>query len=255
MWINGLTIEYNNLLSRFRKIPCIIDWMVAMKILCFGDSLTRGVSFVNGRLRILKNNYPNVLQDLFNKTNKGDEDIQVINKGVFNDNSNLLIERLELDVIREKPEFVIIEIGGNDCDFTWTEVSQKPNENHEATVPLERYISNLVSIVEKVRKEGITPILSTLPPLDPVRYYQRITRNFSSQVSNWICKAGGIEYWHSKYNRAIKKVAEELDVKLIDVRNAIQCAGDINNLISDDGIHLTERGYEVFATEIFQKVY
>lgn len=226
-----------------------------MKILCFGDSLTRGVSFVNGRLKILKKNYPNVLQDLFKKANKGDEDIQVINKGVFNDNSNLLIERLELDVIKEKPDFVIIEIGGDDCDFAWPEVSQQPNDDHEATVPLDRYISNLVSIITKVRKEGITPILSTLPPLDPVRYYKRITRNFSSQVSNWICKVGGIEHWHSKYNSAIKKVAEELDVMLIDVRNAIQCAGDLNILISEDGIHLTERGYEVFATEVFHKVY
>ena len=58
-----------------------------MKIICFGDSLTRGVSVVKGRLRILKDNYPAFLQELF--TQKGEKDITVINKGVFNDNSIL----------------------------------------------------------------------------------------------------------------------------------------------------------------------
>ena len=226
-----------------------------MKILCFGDSLTRGVSFINGRLKILKNNYPKILQELLKKSSKGEEDIQVINKGVFNDNSDLLIARLEGDVIEERPDYVIIEIGGNDCDFAWSEVAKKPNDKHDAKVPLDRYISNLKSILIKVKGEGITPILSTLPPLDPVRYYNRITDNFSPQVSNWICKVGGIEHWHSNYNRAIKIVAEELDVLVIDVRHAIKCAGDFKELISDDGIHLTEKGYEVLATEIFQKVY
>ncbi|TKC15329.1 SGNH/GDSL hydrolase family protein [Robertmurraya kyonggiensis] len=227
-----------------------------MKIICFGDSLTRGVSFVKGRLKILKNNYPKVLQELFLNNNKGqyDEDIQIMNKGVFNDNSDLLISRLDRDVIQEKPNYVIIEIGGNDCDFAWAEVAKNPTDLHEATVPVERYINNLKSIVIKIKEAGITPILSTLPPLDPVRYYERITENFSSQVSDWICKVGGIEHWHSSYNRALKKLAEELDVMSIDVRSAIKWAGDFKDLISDDGIHLTEIGYKVFAEEIFQKL-
>ncbi|KAA0547165.1 SGNH/GDSL hydrolase family protein [Bacillus sp. BGMRC 2118] len=226
-----------------------------MKILCFGDSLTRGVSFVNGRLKIMKRNYPAVLLDLLSKTNKGMEEIQVINKGVFNDNSDLLMKRLDRDVIREKPDFVIIEIGGNDCDFAWASVAEKPYAEHEATVPLDRYIHNLEAIITKIRQEGITPILSTLPPLDPVRYYQRITKSFSSQVSEWICKVGGIEFWHSQYNSAVQKVAEDWDVLLIDVREAIKSTGDLKSLISEDGIHLTEKGYEVFATEVFQKIY
>ncbi|MBM6616970.1 SGNH/GDSL hydrolase family protein [Bacillus suaedaesalsae] len=226
-----------------------------MKILCFGDSLTRGVSFVNGRLRILKRNYPAVLLDLMKNKNKENEEIQVINKGVFNDNSNLLIDRLERDVFHEKPDYVIIEIGGNDCDFSWSEVSENPTKFHEPTVPLDRYIVNLKFIILKIRNEGITPILSTLPPLDPVRYYNRITKSFSTQVSHWICKLGGIEYWHSQYNNAVQKVAEELDVMLIDVRKAIKNAGDVNGLISEDGIHLTEKGYEEFATEVFQRIY
>ncbi|MBY0095784.1 SGNH/GDSL hydrolase family protein [Mesobacillus maritimus] len=226
-----------------------------MKIICFGDSLTRGVSFVDGRLKILKNNYPKILQELFLNNNNNDEnDILVMNKGAFNDNSDILIKRLERDVIETKPDYVIIEIGGNDCDFAWSEVASKPDAVHHATVPLDRYINNLKSIVINIKEAGMTPILSTLPPLDPVRYYDRITENFSSKVSNWICKVGGIEHWHSRYNAAIKTIAHELDVMSIDVRSAISRAGDLEDLISLDGIHLTEKGYKVFATEVFQKL-
>ncbi|MBD8070423.1 SGNH/GDSL hydrolase family protein [Bacillus sp. PS06] len=226
-----------------------------MKILCFGDSLTRGVSFVNGRLKILKNNYPKKLQELLIKNSKEGEEIQVINKGVFNDDTDLLIKRLDQDVLDEKPDYIIIKIGGNDCNFSWSEVAQNPDDEHDARVPLDRYMDNLKSMLVKVKSEGIIPILSTLPPLDPVRYYNSITNNFSSEVSKLICRLGGIEYWHSKYNRAIKLVAEELDVLVIDVRSAIKGAGDSKELISDDGIHLTEKGYEVLAMEIFESVH
>lgn len=224
-----------------------------MKILCFGDSLTRGVSFINGRLKILKNNYPKLLQELFNHHSDREEHL-VINKGVFNDNSDLLLKRLDRDVIAERPHYVVIEVGGNDCNFPWAKVAAEPHSKHEATVPLERYTENLKKMVRKVQGQGITPILATLPPLDPVRYYRRIMDHVNPHVSDLICKVGGIEHWHSQYNRALKRVAAELDVWVVDVRSAIKRAGDLKDLISDDGIHLTEKGYEVFAQEIYKNL-
>ncbi|MFD1739031.1 SGNH/GDSL hydrolase family protein [Bacillus salitolerans] len=225
-----------------------------MKIVCFGDSLTRGVSFVKGRLRILKANYPTILQELYkNNNHDGSEtDVEVLNKGVFNDNSDLLLNRLDKDVMKENPEFVIIGIGGNDCNFQWEEVSKNPNDTFDPIVPLERYIQNVKSIIVHIKKEGITPILLTLPPLDPVRYYENISKTFTSHISNWICKVGGIEHWHGKYNRSVNKIAEELHVMKIDVRTAIKQAGELVDLISDDGIHLTEMGYKVLGTEIYR---
>lgn len=220
-----------------------------MKIICFGDSLTRGVSFVKGRLRILKNHYPASLQELFqhNKEN----DIVVMNKGVFNDNSDLLLTRLEKDVIEEHPSYVIIGIGGNDCNFHWDQVAENPENEHTAIVPIDRYIQNVKSIITKVKDNGITPILLTLPPLDPVRYYENISKNFGPQISQWICKVGGIEHWHGMYNRHLKKLIDELDVMKIDVRSSIKQAGDLFELISDDGIHLTEKGYKELAMKIY----
>ena len=220
-----------------------------MKIICFGDSITRGVTYIKGRLRIIKNNYPNILQELFGGHEV--EPVQVVNKGVFNDNSQQLLERLEKDVLAEHPSIVLIGIGGNDCNFRWTEVAESPKETHSPTVPLQDYIDNIRSLITSVKKEGITPILLALPPLDPVRYYDYTAKLSSTKISEWICKVGGIEHWHGMYNRTLKKTAKELGVMLIDIRTAMKRAGDLSELISDDGIHPTEAGYQAIAHEVY----
>lgn len=220
-----------------------------MKIICFGDSVTRGVTYVNGRLRILKRNYPNLLSDLLKE-----DSVEVVNKGVFNDNSDSLLKRLEKDVLRENGDIVLIGIGGNDCNFPWQEVAAKPEETHPATVPLDRFVENFKTIILRIENNGATPVVLTLPPLDPVRYYNYISGLFSSHISEWICKVGGIEHWHGLYNRAVKKVAQEAHVKMIDIRTAMKNAGDLADLISDDGIHPTEQGYDAISKAIYENI-
>ncbi|KQL55114.1 GDSL family lipase [Heyndrickxia shackletonii] len=219
-----------------------------MKIVCFGDSITRGVSFVKGRLRILKENYPAFLQGFF----ANDSTIDVVNKGVFNDNSNLLLKRIEKDVISEHPDIVIICVGGNDCNFHWDEVAKKPEAEHVPIVPLQIYIKNIKYMVEKFKTSGIKPLLLTLPPLDPVRYYRSIANQYGKSISHWISYVGGIEHWHGLYNRSLSLLIEQLDVLSIDVRTAIKKAGDLKELISDDGIHLTPEGYYVMGKKIYE---
>lgn len=222
----------------------------SMKVICFGDSLTRGVSVVKGRLRIIKDNYPSILQDLFSKNNQND--INVVNKGVFNDNSDLLLSRLEKDVVAEKPNFAIVGIGGNDCNFKWENVAEKPFEQHNAIVPLDRYLDNLKAIIIEIERNNIVPIIPTLPPLDPVRYYKNISEKYSPSISHWISKVGGIEHWQGLYNQSLIKFADGLGIRKVDVRTAIKKAGDLADLISDDGIHLTAKGYNILSKEIYQ---
>ncbi|MFH5780510.1 SGNH/GDSL hydrolase family protein [Heyndrickxia oleronia] len=224
-----------------------------MKIICFGDSLTRGVSVVKGRLRIMKENYPSFLQSFFPSDSEEDH-VEVVNKGVFNDNSDLLIARLEKDVISQKPDYTIIGIGGNDCNFKWDEVAKNPNQHHEPIVPIEQYLENVKTLIFSIKNSGITPIILNLPPLDPVRYYKFIAEKFGPSISHWISSVGGIEHWHGLYNRSLNKLANELKVLKIDVRTAIKDAGDFIDLISDDGIHLTSNGYKVLSNEVYQQL-
>ena len=56
------------------------------------------------------------------------------------------------------------------------------------------------------------------------------------------------------YNRALKKTAEEIGVRLIDIRTAMKKAGDFSVFISDDGIHPTESGYQAIAHEVYESL-
>lgn len=217
-----------------------------MRIICFGDSVTRGISYVRGRLRILKDNYPALLQVAL--TPYGEFD--VVNKGVFNDNSDLLVSRLADDVIAENPDCVLIEIGGNDCNFRWDEVALAKDEEHKPIVPLDRYLTNLQHITLTLRENGITPVLMNLLPLDPVRYYNTVCAQHGSNVAHWIARCGGIEHWHGMYNRALMQLIQKLNVLTIDVRTALKQAADLSVLLSDDGIHPTDEGYRVMARVI-----
>ncbi|RIV23132.1 SGNH/GDSL hydrolase family protein [Alicyclobacillaceae bacterium I2511] len=245
-----------------------------MRIVCFGDSVTRGVTYVQGRLRIVKENYPKMLEQALHKldvwwtptpmpgisTQPGPvfpdsvTDVEVLNRGVFNDNSDGLLARLEKDVLAQHPDVVLIAIGGNDCNFHWDQVAHLPHELHQAIVPLSRYLTNLQSLVCEVRNRGSLPIVLDLPPLDPVRYYRTVNGQFGPAVSHWIAVCGGIEHWHGMYNLSLRKLMQTLQVPHIDVRTALKRAGDLADLISDDGIHPTAAGYRVMAETIAQQI-
>ncbi|MCM3364627.1 MULTISPECIES: SGNH/GDSL hydrolase family protein [Bacillaceae] len=223
-----------------------------MKIICFGDSLTRGVSFVKGRVRIIKDNYPAILEKLFSVRNP--EDTIILNKGVFNDNSDLLMKRLEKDVLSEEPNYVLLNVGGNDCNFKWQEVAENPDSNHDPIVPINQYIENIGNMVAKMKQSNITPILLTLPPLDPVRYYKFIADRYGTTISHWISCCGGIEHWHGLYNFHLNNLIEQLNLPSIDVRTALIKAGNIADFISDDGIHLNSAGYKKMSNVIFEEM-
>jgi lysophospholipase L1-like esterase len=220
-----------------------------MKIVCFGDSVTRGVTFVGGRLRILKSNYPSLLHKALSRFGQA----EVINKGIFNDNSDLLVQRLDEDVIHLNPDYVLVEVGGNDCNFKWSEVAKSPYEQHDPIVPFSRYLDNLRDLVLSIRDANAIPILLNLLPLDPVRYYRQLSNIHGPEIAHWIARCGGIEHWHAMYNRGVSSIANALSVGLMDVRTAFKRAADLSILISDDGIHPTEQGYQVMTSAIFDE--
>lgn len=217
-----------------------------MKIICFGDSITRGVTLQGTRLRIVKGTFPKLLQQHF-------ENIEIINKGVFNDNSFSLLERFNKHIVSENPNIVFIEIGGNDCVFDWQAVADSPLDEHTATVPLDTFIENVTQICRNIQNIHVQPVLLALPPLDAARYYTYLTTLFGNDISHWICRTGGISEWHGRYNEALVKLSDTLHVPMIDTRTPF-FAHPMDTVISNDGIHPTAKGYALIAETIAKAV-
>lgn len=219
-----------------------------MKIVCFGDSVTRGISYINGRLRIVRENYPARLKKLLSQVSA----LEVVNKGVFNDNTDSLLQRLDHDVLQEVPDVVIIGAGGNDCNFRWDEVAKAPNESHSPMVELNRYLQNMKELAQRIHDVGALPVYLDLAPLDPVRYYSFLAGLHGNNIAHWIAQCGGIEYWHTQYSNALQKMIQSLNFPLISVRDSFAQSSVLLQLISDDGIHPTKLGYQLMSETIYQ---
>lgn len=218
-------------------------------IVLFGDSIAKGVIFdpVKGKYSVLKNSFANLVQHRL----KG----SIINAGRFGSVITKGLSTLQRDVINKKPDIAVIEFGGNDCDFNWDAIAQNPEGDYAPNTTLQHYKMSLQEMIEKLQSEGIVPVLMTLPPLDPDSYFRWISKNCEASARNiltWLGTVSRIYWWHERYNAAIMQVAEEMQVRWIDIRGAFLSTNDYRQYICEDGIHPNEQGHQLIADKVLQ---
>lgn len=217
-----------------------------MNIVCFGDSITRGRIWREGdRPRNTPNNYPALLARLL-------PGARIVNAGVTGATSSQLLERFATTVPQHEPELVILECGGNDCNFPWQAVADEPEAEHAPNVSPQTYGENLMRLIEQVRAIGAVPLLTTLPPLDPTRYYNCLRQTYTDAIAAFICRHGGIYQWQEKYSQMATDVAKSAGVALAQVRGMFLAVSDPTPLISHDGIHPSEDGYRLVTRAVYQ---
>lgn len=145
-------------------------------------------------------------------------DLDIVPAGVPGDTTRLGLERFPADVQSRGPEKVIIQFGHNDAN-RWETDRGLPR------VSLAAYKANLIEMIDRCRVFGAEPYLCTLTP--SLRSEQHATD----------CEL---------YDRTLRRVADEEDVSLIDVRRPF-LQGPTKALLMDDGLHLSVVGHRVYA--------
>lgn len=108
-----------------KNVPAIVS-----RVVCFGDSLTRGVGAGKG------NDYPSRLAEMTG--------LEIINSGVSGDTTAAGLARLEEDVLDYEPDVVLITLGGNDLK----------NRVHVDTAR-----ANLAEIIQQIQAAGAMVVL------------------------------------------------------------------------------------------------
>jgi acyl-CoA thioesterase-1 len=217
------------------------------KIMITGDSISKGVIYDESRSKyvLLEDNYVSLMQ----KKLKG----VVRNTARF---GNTLIKgmgNLKKDILKEKPDFVLIEYGGNDCDFHWNQIADNPGAEHNPKTDFNVFESMLRETIELLKSQHITPILMNLPPLNAENYFKWVSQNnpvAASNILKWLGSVTKIYWWQERYNSTIVKVAESTKTRIIDVRSAFLEQPDFTKFICVDGIHPNKDGHRL----IFNKV-
>ncbi|MCL2546608.1 MAG: SGNH/GDSL hydrolase family protein [Oscillospiraceae bacterium] len=155
--------------------------------------------------------------------------MRLINAGVGGDTTAMARVRFERDVLGRNPDFVTIAFGTNDFF--------RP-DRRGPYVSLDDFRDNLRYFIERVRQVGAVPILLTIPYMVS---WGEFDRNYAND--------GGVMAVLDTYNDVIRQLAAEHNVPLADIRAACD-DHDINEFLSEDGIHLAALGQQVYAETV-----
>lgn len=223
----------------------------SIKILVSGDSISKGVIYdeTKSRYTVLPENYVDTISSKIRGSVK--------NVSKFGSTLTRGVSKLGRYLDEDKPDIVLIEYGGNDCAFNWDEVADNPDGNHLPQTQISLFETALRETIGLLKNIKTIPVLMTLPPLNAEKYLEWVSKNnplAQSNITKWLGSVSEIYYWQEKYSNAIKRVSEETQTKLIDVRSAFLQIPDYAKCVCKDGMHPNKKGHKIIADKVFDYI-
>jgi lysophospholipase L1-like esterase len=206
-----------------------------LQIVAFGDSITNGVGLAGVRE---EDTFRAIVQREL--AEKLETPVEVVNAGVNGDVVTLAIGRLEKDVLKRKPHLVTIMFGGNEAGFYRPETqgfADTPRVGHE------EFTGTVRKIVDRIRSAGIAVVLMTCPPMTE-RYWGMHLEPYRKHGINFLVK---------DYVQAMRDVAAEKGVPLVDVYRAFEDNPAALDYFPD-GLHPNPRGHRLIADLLVQRL-
>lgn len=219
--------------------------------LAYGDSITKGIIYDNERSKyaILKESFTNIIENNMKGT--------VYNAGKFGNTILRGMSKMYNDVIKKSPDIVLLEFGGNDCDYKWDDIAKNSDIEYRPNTDISTFRETLLKMIDTLKDNHILPVLMTLPPLDPLKYFKWITKGDSFAERNilqWLGTKERLFTWHNSYSKMIGKVARETNTAIIDVRTEFLKYTDYSRFLCKDGIHPNVEGQSLIAKVILKYI-
>ncbi len=201
------------------------------KFYLFGDSICFG-QLVNAHKTWAVN-----LSLELNKLNISKVPFVVQNAGVNGNTTRQALLRMHYDVLSHQPGFLMIQFGMNDCNY-WADDIDLPRVSPKS------FKANLEEMVDRGRAAGVSHIfLNTNHPSSKGEVSHKSIISYDRS--------------NSEYNQFIRDAHKEMvinsqPVTLIDMEKnfkshvATSSKTKLDELLLEDGIHLSEEGHEVY---------
>ena len=193
------------------------------KILCFGDSVTIGVTQQSGsdgglrtELAMVEGYVPKLSRGLAERYGTG---IELVIEGVGGETTREALGRIDTFIGRHDPDVVLILTGIVDVN------------GPVPRFPVVR--TNIAEMMRIVQRRGKFPIIGTYPPVNPGGFRVFAVENIA------------------RLNDVIRQEAKEKNVMIADHETA--AAGDYRGQGSD-GVHPNNIGYETMAETWFEAI-
>ena len=207
--------------------------MAPIKVTFFGDStcVGQGVSLYKGWVTRVAAKLHIVSEEI-------GRPIIVANSSINGRTTRQALEDMPYHVQSQGIDIIIVQFGLNDCNY-WESDRGLPRVSKSA------FIANLNEIIDRSLTFGADKVL--------------VNTNHPTARSNKIIPFTNINYEDSNaaYNAAIRELcmSRPKDISFQDVgghfNDLIKNGERIENLLLDDGLHLSERGHEIYFNILY----
>lgn len=219
-------------------------------VIVWGDSILKGIISTEDLTQIRPSEI-NALQMAGEKLN-----LEVNNKSIYGAHIIKLQSTQTKNLNKGlTADIALIESGTNDCDYEWNDVCTKPFSEITQKVPLADFKRIVSEMVDTSRENKITPVLVTAPDFAIPYWREYITRGLDKdKIAQFIGEDPYVLLRNQEeYMEAIRQVAAEKNVQLIDMRVEFRKASDPMALMCKDGVHPNIEGHKLMA-DVFVKV-
>ena len=218
---------------------------IIRKIEVFGDSILKGIQVNAHNRRYHVNN--NIDVDMLSKKFS----LRIVNRsrlGCTVTRGKSVVEKF----LNEAPDCnaIVMDYGGNDCDFDWKAISADPGAHYEPKTPISMFVKIYSGIVEKIKKSGIRPVITNLPPIEPQRYFDWFCKGLNKEnVLRWLEGVSTIYRFQEFYSKTVEEIARNTGAMLVDLRGAFLKERQIGRFLCEDGIHPNTEGQKLITQE------
>ena len=222
----------------FQVFASGLSKMINRGIEIFGDSIMKGIMLDDaGRYYVAQGSAASELMEEFPG--------MIVNRAKFGCTIGKGLVQVERFLKNAKEgSCVLLEFGGNDCDFDWNKVAASPKEEHLPNTPLPVFIETYEKMISLIREKGIEPVIMNLPPIDAHRYLDWITRLGADRdsIMEFLGDELRIYRYQELYSQTVTNLAAKMQVRCVDVRSAFLYNDNYGRLMCEDGIHPNENG-------------
>lgn len=213
-------------------------------VVLLGDSIGRGVVLVNERYTLLKEGVAELCAE------KLGLNLQNFSKmGSTVERGQQVLAQREAAIAAA--DITVLEFGGNDSDFCWQEIAERPMDSHEPRTPIARFVDVYRSMIQRVRALGSRPVMISLPLMDGERFMNFQTRDMTAQerqnVYDWLGHVERVRNYHDMYNLELFRLAAAERVPLVDITTPFLLSHDYQSNLCADGIHPNAAGHRMMA--------
>ena len=214
----------------------------------YGDSILKGIQINPVNKKYYVNN--NIDLDILSEKHS----IQIKNHSSFGctvtKGRNVLIKSLDKNASYDA---IVMDYGGNDCDYNWKVIAENPEGEFYPNTPIDIFRDTYCDIIDTLKRKGILPIVTTLPPLEPNRFFNWFCRDLNKvNIMKWLGDIKVIYDHQESYSKVIEEIALEKQVPLIDIRGEFLTSGNVKELLCEDGTHPNTLGQKII-TSCFNK--